>query len=229
MQMARSNEQGVSNVELLHAIALGSKDAERLLVEKYYKNLFFILRSQTQDNSLSEDICQETFLKVIEKARSKEIRNPEAIGAFIRQTGINILIEHKRSIARRKTYSSDTIDQHEHLKQSSTLHHIHSAKLVEITQQIIRELPTERDRTILHDFFLQGIEKKVICQQQGVSAAHFDRVLFRARQRLKQALAIKLNVPPGECNLYHILSTLLTYVCLSQWMKIYGSYSERLF
>mgnify|MGYP000038211252 FL=1 len=42
MQMARSNEQGVSNVELLHAIALGSKDAERLLVEKYYKNLFFI-------------------------------------------------------------------------------------------------------------------------------------------------------------------------------------------
>lgn len=219
MHMASSNEQGVSNMELLRAIALGSKDAECSLVNKYYKSLFFILRSQTKDESLTEDLCQETFLKVIEKARNSSIRNPDALGMFIRQTGVNILIEHKRSIVRRKTYSSDTIEQAEHLKQSPQLYQIHSKNLVEITQQVINELKTQRDRDLLYDYFVKGVDKEVFCQQQAITATHFDRVLFRARQRFKQALAIKLEVPLEECNLYHILCFLVACVYFSHRVK----------
>jgi len=47
------------------------------------------------------------------------------------------------------------------------------------------ELPTERDRQLLTRFYLDGTDKQQLCRDLGLSPKHFDRVLMRARSRLR--------------------------------------------
>jgi DNA-directed RNA polymerase specialized sigma24 family protein len=51
--------------------------------------------------------------------------------------------------------------------------------------ELLEELPTERDRQLLMRFYLDGIDKQQLCHDLGLSPKHFDRVLMRARSRLR--------------------------------------------
>jgi RNA polymerase sigma-70 factor (ECF subfamily) len=42
----------------------------------------------------------------------------------------------------------------------------------------------------LKRFYVQDEDKASICSYLGVDSTHFNRVLFRARQRLKSALEV---------------------------------------
>ena len=55
-------------------------------------------------------------------------------------------------------------------------------------RSLIESLPTARDREIVKRFYLDEDEKDVICRDLGLSALHFDKVIFRARQRMKALL-----------------------------------------
>ena len=46
----------------------------------------------------------------------------------------------------------------------------------------------QRDREILIRTYLQDEDKTLICEALGVDSAHYNRVLFRAKQRFKDLL-----------------------------------------
>ena len=54
---------------------------------------------------------------------------------------------------------------------------------------IIEELPTERDREVMRRFYLNEEDKASICADLHLSANHFDKVAFRARQRMRVLLS----------------------------------------
>jgi RNA polymerase sigma-70 factor (ECF subfamily) len=56
---------------------------------------------------------------------------------------------------------------------------------------MIREMKVERDRELLRDYFEYDKSKEQICRELELKPEHFDRVLFRARQRLKQIIQLK--------------------------------------
>ena len=58
-------------------------------------------------------------------------------------------------------------------------------QLAQAVMALLDELPTERDREILVRFYLDGTDKQQLCQELGLSPKHFDRVLMRARSRLR--------------------------------------------
>ena len=53
---------------------------------------------------------------------------------------------------------------------------------------MLQELNSPRDREILVRFYLQEEEKDAICRDLGLEADQFDKVLHRARARLKELL-----------------------------------------
>jgi RNA polymerase sigma-70 factor (ECF subfamily) len=55
-------------------------------------------------------------------------------------------------------------------------------------KRILQQLPTPRDREILMRFYLQEEEKDAICRDLRLEADQFDKVLHRARARLKELL-----------------------------------------
>jgi DNA-directed RNA polymerase specialized sigma24 family protein len=53
---------------------------------------------------------------------------------------------------------------------------------------LLEELPTQRDRMVLVRFYLDGVDKQQLCRELGLSPKHFDRVLMRARTRLRSII-----------------------------------------
>lgn len=171
---------------LVRDISSGDKVAEQRLVSQYWHNLFVILLHRSKNRALAEDLCQETFIVVLQKARASKIENPDSIGAFIRQVGINLLIAHYRKEQRRDTETNSEIEAED---LSPNLHRIlHSQQAIEHVHQLIAELPTERDREILKHFYIYEHDKATICSYLDLTAEHFDRVLYRAKDRLKKIL-----------------------------------------
>jgi RNA polymerase sigma-70 factor (ECF subfamily) len=52
-------------------------------------------------------------------------------------------------------------------------------------------LPVPRDREVIKRFYLDEETKDAICQSLGLSPIHFDRVIFRARQRMRALMEAK--------------------------------------
>lgn len=211
--LLRENKNTLTLAESLVArIVSGDKQAEQELVSTYYRGLLFILKRQTQNHALSDDLAQDTFIVVIQRIRDNEIKKPQALSAFIRQTGINILIGHQRKETRRDTHSSEDIEIHPPTHEMDIAKALHSKKLLAITQQLFEELTVERDKELLRSYFIYEKTKQQICQNLDLSPEHFDRVLFRARQRLKQLIQHKLG---STDNTYPNTSTLISIgICL---------------
>lgn len=173
---------------MLKRIAAGDRIAEQLLVDTYYRGLFFILHRQTRNATLAEDLTQDTFIIVLQKARENAIQNPAALAAFIRQTGINLFIAYLRKEKRRDTHVAEDIEIHSPVDGYDLSRGLHSNQLMQLTSDMINELSVHRDREILRSYFVYEQSKSQICEQLALSPEHFDRVLFRARQRLRQLL-----------------------------------------
>jgi RNA polymerase sigma-70 factor (ECF subfamily) len=52
-----------------------------------------------------------------------------------------------------------------------------------MVRTVLGELESDRDREILFRFYLAEDDKERICRDLGLTAVHFNRVLFRARER----------------------------------------------
>ena len=189
--------QNDSGALMVTRIGEGDALAESALVNKYYKSLHFILmRRCNNDEQLAADIAQDTFIVVINKAREKKINSPEAIAAFIRQTGVNLMIAHFRKETRRATDNYGEVSIEVPDVTSNVSRAVESNQTLNLVQQLIEEMKVERDRDILLSYYAKEEEKSSICSRLELTPAHFDRVLFRARSRLKQLIDFKIGGQP---------------------------------
>ncbi|WP_185969323.1 RNA polymerase sigma factor [Aliiglaciecola sp. M165] len=191
---------------LVERIRAGDKKAEHSLVERYWRSLYFIINHRAKDPDLAADIAQDAFVVVINKARNGEIENPAALSSFIRQVGINLLISSYRKEQRRKTDCEESIATTIADQQAEIATSLNSQQLAVIVKQVMDELPTPRDSDMLYRYFVYGQEKLVICAEFDISTEHFDRVLYRARNRLKQVMQVKLGIDLQKVSLNHLLS-----------------------
>ena len=169
---------------VVERIERGDLGAEADLVARYARGVRLILLKRTGDPHVASDLCQDTFIVVIRKLRARELRDASRLTAFINQIAVNLSIEYFRK-ERRFVHSRDGI---------IGLHATHTERLGKQVdyeaartqlQGVLRELTIDRDREILRRFYLSDDDKDAICRDLELSAAHFDRVLYRAKQRMR--------------------------------------------
>ena len=54
--------------------------------------------------------------------------------------------------------------------------------------RVLAEMTTPRDRELLVRYYLRDEDKAAICRGLGLTEAHFNRVIFRARERFRALL-----------------------------------------
>ena len=174
--------------DLVRRIAAGDASAEEELVQRYSRGLLYLLRHLGAPPELADDLNQETFRIVLERLRRRELDDPSGLAGFLRATARNLRIAEVRKTARRRTDADDEkLEQvvHPAPGQLSSVLHDEEAGIV---RQLIQELPANRDRQLLLRFYVAEEEKESICADLGLDSLHFNRVLFRARQRFKELL-----------------------------------------
>ena len=173
---------------LVRRIAARDASAEGALVERYGRGILYLLRHLGAAPDLAEDLQQETFRIVIERLRQEGLADPAGLAPFLRGTARNLLIAERRKAARRRTWGDSGELAEAVAPAPSQLQTVLLDEEAEIVRKLIAELPNDRDRQLLLRFYVAEEEKERICADLGLDSLHFNRVLFRARQRFKELM-----------------------------------------
>lgn len=187
------SQAGVATAsEIVERIRRGDAVAEELLARRYGPKLEFILRRHAREPSLAADLRQEALIVVIERLRSDGLAEPEKLAAFLYQTAVNLARGEARTYYRRNTHPDFEAIDRAATSEPLLADRLERAELAKIVRTLLDELGQERDREILRRFYLSDEDKDSICTALELTAAHFDRVLYRARQRFRQILQARL-------------------------------------
>jgi len=173
---------------LVARIGRGDRAAEEEMVAHYGRGLLYLLKRRTGDAELALDLRQDTFVVAIEKLRTAPLNEPERLAGYLRGVALNLVLAHQRKTARRATsVDSDAVE--------STVDHgkgpydnVSGDQLGQAVRLLLQELRTPRDREILTRLYIDEEDKESICRGLGVDALHFNRVLFRAKERFRELL-----------------------------------------
>ena len=136
----------------------------------------------------AEDLTQETLQVVVERVRAGTIDDPCKVFAFAAATARNLALNAARKMLRQQTVvDSQLVDEiAQNLEmEPNELSDSDDRHLAQSVMALLDELPTARDRQVLIRFYLDGSDKQSLCEEFGLSPKHFDRVLMRARSRLR--------------------------------------------
>jgi RNA polymerase sigma-70 factor (ECF subfamily) len=171
---------------LASAIAAGDRKAEDQFVRRYAPGLTAILRVRCGDPELCKDLAQEALQVALLRLRAGKVEQPEALAGFLRGTALNLLAnELRRSERRLADASSDWMDE---LASSSDdpSELAESDDLVRSMREVIGTMKVTRDRELLWRYYVDQAPKEQLCSSLALSTEHFDRVLHRARTRLRE-------------------------------------------
>ncbi|HKH44430.1 MAG TPA: sigma-70 family RNA polymerase sigma factor [Thermoanaerobaculia bacterium] len=176
-----------ASADLVARIRGGEPGSEEELIQRFSRGITFLLRRVTRDPATAEDLHQETFRLAIEKIRNGEVRDPEKLPGYIASLARNLATEDARRGIRRDQWHDRDPERAEQASDpepgqlSTLLRKEHAA----IVRRVIGELEQDRDRQLLFRYYIAEEDKEQICRDLALDQVHFNRVLFRARQRYK--------------------------------------------
>ena len=182
-----TNECSVAT-SLVDRVVAGEKQAEAKMIERYSRGLRFLLRRKTRDAELTEDLLQETWAIALVKLRKSGLDDPGRLAGYLCGIAKNLAqSEHRRVRRQRTSVNSEIVDLIPD-ESSSPFRQISRAEVCRQVRALVDDLKKDRDKEILKRFYVQDEDKESICSYLDVDSTHFNRVLFRARRRLKSAV-----------------------------------------
>ena len=183
------------SAELVRRIGQGDRRAEEELVRRYQRGLTYLLKRRTRDPQLALDLAQETFRIAIEKLRKSPIEQVERVSGYLRGTALNLMsADIRKNMRRATTADSDAVDAAAD-DAAGPFDHVSTEQVQRIVRKLLGELTVQRDREILVRTYLDDEDKSSICEALGVDSAHYNRVLFRAKQRFRELLTSAASQP----------------------------------
>jgi RNA polymerase sigma factor (sigma-70 family) len=177
-------------IERIVAAALaGDKRAETVMLQALRPGVLAVLRFGAFHRWIdAEDLTQEALHVVVERVRAGTIDDPRKLYAFAASTARNLALNAARKALRQQTVvDSELVEEIAQNTQSESNEFDESddRQLAQAVLALLDELPTERDRKLLIGFYIDGADKQELCRDLGLTPNHFDRVLLRARTRLR--------------------------------------------
>ncbi len=174
-----------ASADLVARIAAGDRRAEIDFVRQYERGVRALVRRHCRPNDpVVEDLAQDVLSRVLERLRAGAIRDAVALPAYIQSTIVYATSAEYRS--RRATETTAVLDDLP--APDNPAERLDSEQLAAMLREVLGHLPVARDREILVRFYLDDQDKDEVCRSLGIEASHFHRVVFRARERLRELL-----------------------------------------
>src|SRR5690348_15339074 len=156
-------------------------------VYRDYPGLRALILRRVRDPEVAADILQDAAVTTLEKLRSGEISHPENVGGYLYRVALNHLRNHRRK-DRTALSSADGLDDLKESEEDPEWTRVGRPQWANAARKMLEEMPAARDRDLLVRFYLNDEAKEQICQDLRLSTEHFNRVIFRARNRFRVLL-----------------------------------------
>lgn len=169
-------------------MAVLSQEAVAALIEQNYVGLRLLVARRCHDPHVAADLLNEAVVTTWSKWQAGKIERPEQIAGYVLQVTMNLLRNHRRAIAERPERRADAAKLQELAIEREPGDETIEREIAVQVKRVIREMSSPRDRSILVRFYLDEEEKDTICRDMGLNPLQFDKILHRARGRLRKLL-----------------------------------------
>ena len=151
--------------------------------------VLFLLHREVTDPALAEDLCNETFRVVLERLRRQPLEDSGKLAAFLAQTARNLAMSDRRKTLRRQTVTGEQqVIDHAAAEDADPSVALEMQTRAIAMRRVLEEMPNLRDRQLLVRFYLNDEDQAEICRDLHLTQVHFNRVIYRARERFRVLL-----------------------------------------
>lgn len=166
---------------LVHRAQGGDLDAFEQLYRENVDRVYALCLRMSSDGAQAEELAQEAFVRAWKNLGS--FRGDSAFSTWIHRVTVNVVIESKRSAARRSSHEMAVEDLGDYERPSTPRSHELSIDL----ERAIADLPPGARRVfVLYD--MEGYKHEEIAGMTGTAVGTVKAQLFRARRLLREAL-----------------------------------------
>lgn len=171
---------GVSEEDIIKGCAEGDRKSQKLLYDKYSRQMFAVCLRYTKEQLVAEDVLQESFIKVFNNI--KNFRGDSTIGYWIKRIVVNTALNAQRN----KLYLYPMVDVNDLNESATDLTQVSDYTMEEL-MEMIRELPTGC-QVIFNLYAIEGYKHHEIAKMLNVSEGTSKSQFARARQLLKEKM-----------------------------------------
>lgn len=168
--------------EYVERLRGGDPSAEQHFFAYFDKLLRIKLRAKMLAMETVDDLCQETFIRILIQLRKDGVRQPERFGAFVNSICNNVLMEFYRSSGRTRPLEDSHLERPD--PSINLENFLVTKQSKERVRQVLKELPN-KDRDLLHAYFLEEKGKDEICKEFGVDRDYLRVLLHRAKDKFR--------------------------------------------
>ena len=173
-----------SEIQLIKAFKKGDAEAFRLLFDRYHERLYSFLFSLLRSKEDTEEIVQETFLKIWENR--EQFWEDYPFQALLFRIARNSSLNYIRKKVNRTVFEQNMSFFFDLTEQSAD-HHILLKETQQIIEIIVNGLPPKRKEIFLLQK-VEGLSRREIAKKLGISVVTVDHQLFKANQHIKEEI-----------------------------------------
>ncbi|MBV8145971.1 MAG: sigma-70 family RNA polymerase sigma factor [Gammaproteobacteria bacterium] len=156
-------------------------------VYRDYPGLRALILRRVRDPEVAADILQDAAVTTLEKLRSGEIAHPENLGGYLYRVALNHLRNHRRK-DRSALSSAEALEDLAAPGHDTGCETLGERQWAIAARRMLEAMPVARDREILIRLYLNDEDRETICRELQLSEEHFNRVIFRARNRFRELI-----------------------------------------
>ena len=181
-------DSAISPLAIVANIRRGDRLMEAVFFQRSYAGVKRHLARYIHNTSHAEDIAHDALLTVLLRLRNKSIEQPQFLDRFVYQTAKFSYYSWLRRPANQPGLFEPLA---EHQDPMDTEQQFLRAEQRRLLLVLIGTLRVERDREILRRAYIHDETKLATCEALALTTSHFDRIIFRARERLKHRLELQ--------------------------------------
>ena len=174
-----------SDEELLEAVGNGSKEALGVLFHRHGRAVFNVAWRILRDESEADDLRQEVFLYLFERARLYDSRKASAL-SWIIQVTYHRAIDRRRYLSFRQHYKLEALDE-QRLGPTTTEGSTDQLDGKAILNKLRGQLTSDQQQTLELHFF-EGYSFREIAEKCGQPIGNVRHHYYRALERLRSNL-----------------------------------------
>jgi RNA polymerase sigma factor (sigma-70 family) len=175
---------------LVQGIVNGDRAAESALIASLLPAIRVMIRRRGfQSWADVEDLAQDVVVDLLVALRDGRLHEHEKLSGFVARLVRNMCADRYQRQQRLVPLEAEP-ESHDPMD-LPPVHAEHQEKWSQV-MRAIRALTVPRDRDILIGFYLHGNEKTEICARFRLEPAQFDRIVHRARSRVRNLLLTEI-------------------------------------